>query len=109
LSRAGRSIEAWTTALASVVPHGGQYRQSITLDRLLVIAANPAADAEIRAAAAAAASPALDTTTRARLADVALQAADESLRASLTQIATAHSRTDVEAALIALSGLKAEG
>jgi len=102
LARGVRSVSEWTTALAEIAPRGAQYRQAITLERLVAIAANPAAEAELRAAAAVAASSALDDDARSTLVDIAAQAADERLQTALERIAFARSRTDVEQALAAI-------
>ncbi len=102
LARAGRSAQDWAAALASVASHGGQYRQAIPLERLVAIAANPAIEAELRAAAAVAAAGALDEQTRTRLAEAASQSADERLRLSLSRIAAARTSGDLALGLAAL-------
>lgn len=98
LLRGHRSIEAWLAALRELVARGGHYRQGLAApDRLLSLATNPAAEIELRVAAAVACAlaGALDEATREELRAIAALSVDETLQAAFGRVAA----SDLETAL----------
>lgn len=90
LCRGDRTVEAWLADLRSLAARGGHYRQGLlTLDRLLSLATNPAAPAEIRGAAAVAYAlrGALDESMAEELRAIASLTVDATLRASFLRVA----------------------
>lgn len=99
LARRGRTFEAWAAALRGVSAAGVQYRQGLTLERLVALAENPAEDVALRAAAAVAVSSALDAEGRKKLGSVASTTMESSLRDALRLVLAARDEATLAAAL----------
>lgn len=92
LCRGDRSIDAWLDGLRGLAPRGGHYRQGLlTLDRLLSLATNPAAQVEVRGAAAVAYAlgGAVDEAMADELRAIASLTVDATLRAAFRRVADA--------------------
>lgn len=99
LARSGKPAREWAKSLTGLTRAGAQYRAGIPIERLFRIAANPAIEAEHRAAAATAIAGTIDDATRVRLEEIARTTVDDDVRGALDRIAAARDEEGLAEAL----------